>query len=241
MEMSRALRRRLALPVAALFALCALVGAPAGAQAAQAAQSPAYTELTGTQAQASSTRMLLAGQDNVDAWTDMAESTGATPDGGSVYYSVADGGFTGACEGGGSCDSDLQFLGQRGAAIGVGVDWKDDPPGWDGQEDDEQQASQQATEQIAEGQWDAQFDALVAAIEQYPSSTFYLRLDYEVSTAYDCLGGTDCSSYVDAFQHLVTLIRGESGAGSGCSSSTIRCAASSPSSTRATSGWTGSA
>lgn len=155
---------------------------------------------------------LLVGQDNVNAWNDLATSTGAAPDGGSVYYSVATGGFSGPCQTG-SCASYLSFLGSRGAGIEVGVDWKDNPPGWDGQAGDEETASQQATEAIAQGRYDSQFNALISAIKQYSGSTFYLRLDYEVSSAFDCLGGTDCSSYTAAFQHLVTLIRNESGAG----------------------------
>ncbi|HEV2635951.1 MAG TPA: hypothetical protein VGX23_12430 [Actinocrinis sp.] len=133
------------------------------------------------------------GQNNTGAWNDLASSTGASPAGGPVYYSVRNDAFTGTCQGS-PCHTYLAFLGQRGAGIEVGVDWKDNPPGWNGQNGDEETASQQATEAIAQGTYDAQFNALVAAIRQYPSSTFYVRLDYEVSTAFDCLNGTNCSS-----------------------------------------------
>jgi hypothetical protein len=38
-------------------------------------------------------------------------------------------------------------------------------------------------------------------------------VDYEVSSAYHCMNGTDCSVYVNAFHYLAGLIRGQSGAG----------------------------
>lgn len=192
--MKRLRERSRLLAVAVSLALTTLIPTPAGAAAA------------------SGQVKLFAGQDNVSAWSDLTAATGASPDGGSVYYSVATGSFSGPCQSS-SCPSYLNFLGSRGAGIEVGVDWKDNPPGWDGQAGDEENASQQATEAIAHGRYDSQFNALVSAVKQYSGSTFYLRLDYEVSSAFDCLGGTDCSSYRAAFQHLVTLIRNESGAG----------------------------
>jgi hypothetical protein len=158
-------------------------------------------------------RMLFAGQSNEAAWNDLAGATGVTPNGGSVYYSVRDGAFEGA-SGAGSQNTYLAFLGQRGASIEVGVSWKDDPPAWDGNPADQATASQQATAAIAAGSYDAQFNALIQAIKTYPNSTFYVRVDYEVSTAYQCMNGTDCSVYVNAFHHLASLIRGQSGAGS---------------------------
>ncbi|MEW2522847.1 hypothetical protein [Actinacidiphila alni] len=76
-------------------------------------------------------RALLVGQSNTGAWNDLAAATGASAQGGSVYYGVRDGGFSGAC--GSGCESDYaDFLASRGKEIEVGVSWKDNPPGWDG-------------------------------------------------------------------------------------------------------------
>lgn len=189
----------------------------AAAAAATAAVALAAAVVTGAAAApaadaATTGRMLFAGQSNVAAWNDLAGAAGVTPDGGSVYYSVRGGAFEGA-SGTGSQNDYLAYLGQRGASIEVGVSWKDNPPGWDGNSADQAAASQRATSTIASGGYDAQFSSLIQAVKNNPSSTFYVRVDYEVSSAYHCLNGTDCSAYVNAFHHLVSLIRGQSGAG----------------------------
>ncbi|WP_069462828.1 glycoside hydrolase family 26 protein, partial [Actinacidiphila rubida] len=158
-------------------------------------------------------RALLVGQSNTGAWNDLTSSTGANPQGGSVYYSVRDGGFSGAC--GTGCETGYaSFLADRGKQIEVGVSWKDDPPGWDGADADKQTASQQATAAIAEGGYDGQFAALSSFIAAHPAATFLIRVDYEVSSAFFCAGGTDCTPYKNAFRHVVQLVRGQSGAGS---------------------------
>ncbi|MFC1420902.1 hypothetical protein [Streptacidiphilus cavernicola] len=158
-------------------------------------------------------RALLVGQSNTGAWNDLTGSTGAAPQGGSVYYSVRDGAFSGAC--GGSCEQDYaQFLAAQGKQIEVGVSWKDDPPGWDGDNADKETASQQATAAIAAGSYDAQFTQLADFIRRYPAATFLIRVDYEVSSAFFCTNGTDCTPYKNAFRHVVQLLRTQTGAGS---------------------------
>jgi hypothetical protein len=107
--------------LAALLSLAALLAALTGA-------APAAHAATSTG------RALLVGQSNTGAWSDLVSSTGASPQGGSVYYSVRDGGFSGAC--GTTCEQDYAAsLASQGREIEVGVSWMDDPPGWDGTED----------------------------------------------------------------------------------------------------------
>lgn len=123
----------------------------------------------------------------------MTSATGTDPQGGSVYYSVRDGAFSGAC--GTTCENPYaSFLADRGKQIEVGVSWKDNPPGWDGNNADKETASQRATAAIAAGSYDGQFAA-------HPSATFLIRVDYEVSTPFFCTGGTDCTPYRNAFRN----------------------------------------
>ncbi|MFJ3762444.1 hypothetical protein [Streptomyces sp. NPDC090080] len=157
-------------------------------------------------------RALLVGQSNTGAWNDLASATGASPQGGSVYYSVRDGAFSGAC--GTGCETDYaSFLADRGKQIEVGVSWKDDPPGWNGDNAAKERASQQATAAIAAGTYDRQFTALSSFIAAHPSATFLIRVDYEVSSPFFCTGGTDCTPYKNAFRHVAGLVRAQSGAG----------------------------
>lgn len=157
-------------------------------------------------------RALLVGQSNTGAWNDLTTATGADPQGGSVYYSVRDGGFSGAC--GTGCQTDYaSFLADRGKQVEVGVSWKDDPPGWNGDNATKETASQQATAAIAAGAYDRQFTALSAFIAAHPSATFLIRVDYEVSSPFFCTGGTDCTPYKNAFRHVAGLVRAQSGAG----------------------------
>jgi hypothetical protein len=158
-------------------------------------------------------RALLVGQSNTGAWNDLTAATGADPQGGSVYYSVRDGGFSGAC--GSGCETDYaSFLADRGKQIEVGVSWKDDPPGWDGDNNDKAAASQRATADIAAGAYDDRFAALASFIAAHPAATFLVRVDYEVSSAFFCTNGTDCAPYKNAFRHVAQLLRARSGAGS---------------------------
>ncbi|MGW2687401.1 hypothetical protein ACWC6I_30110 [Streptomyces sp. NPDC001414] len=157
-------------------------------------------------------RALLVGQSNTGAWNDLTSATGASPQGGSVYYSVRDGAFSGAC--GTGCETDYaSFLADRGKQIEVGVSWKDDPPGWNGDNAAKERASQQATAAIAAGTYDRQFTALSSFIAAHPSVTFLIRVDYEVSSPFFCTGGTDCTPYKNAFRHVAGLVRAQSGAG----------------------------
>lgn len=130
----------------------------------------------------------------------MTSATGTDPQGGSVYYSVRDGAFSGAC--GTTCENPYaSFLADRGKQIEVGVSWKDNPPGWDGNNADKETASQRATAAIAAGSYDGQFAALSSFIAAHPSATFLIRVDYEVSTPFFCTGGTDCTPYRNAFRN----------------------------------------
>ncbi|MFI0722821.1 hypothetical protein [Streptomyces sp. NPDC021224] len=196
MLIPRPLRRPAAVLTAALLAAAAaLTAAPPTARA----DTPAP-------------RALLVGQSNTGAWNDLTSATGADPQGGSVYYSVRDGGFSGAC--GTTCESTYaSFLADRGKQIEVGVSWKDNPPGWDGNDADKQTASQQATAAIAAGGYDQQFGALSSFVAAHPAATFLVRVDYEVSTPCFCTGGTDCTPYKNAFRHVAQLLRAQSGAG----------------------------
>ncbi|NEB94729.1 hypothetical protein [Streptomyces bauhiniae] len=186
------------LPALLAALLCLVAAFTAAAPAARAA--------------APAPRALLVGQGNTGAWNDLTSATGASPQGGSVYYSVRDGGFSGAC--GSGCQSDYaSFLADRGKQIEVGVSWKDDPPGWNGDNATKQAASQRATADIAAGRYDGQFAALSSFIAAHPSATFLVRVDYEVSSAFFCTGGTDCAPYRNAFRHVVQTVRARSGAG----------------------------
>jgi hypothetical protein len=157
-------------------------------------------------------RQLFVGQADTGAWTDLADSTGARPAGGSVYYGVAKGDFDGAA-GRDPHKAFADFLTGRDAAVEVGVSWKDTPPGWDGDPATKNAAAQRATRDIAAGVHDGRFKTLTRYVAQHPDSTFHLRLDYEVSSAVHCDSGTDCTSYRDAFRHLTRLIDGETGGG----------------------------
>ncbi|MEU6406717.1 hypothetical protein [Streptomyces sp. NPDC046985] len=198
------------------FAPAAHANAPAAhahAPTAHAHAPAAHANAQAAHADAAAGRALLVGQSNTGAFNDLTASTGADPQGGSIYYSVRDGDFSGAC--GSRCETDYaSFLAARGKQIEVGVSWKDDPPGWDGDNADKQAAAQRATAAIAAGTYDAQFNALSSFIAAHPSSAFLVRVDYEVSSAFFCAGGTDCSTYKNAFRHVAQLVRGRSGAGS---------------------------
>ncbi|MFD9741262.1 hypothetical protein [Umezawaea sp. NPDC059074] len=168
---------------------------------------------TAAPAQAAVSRQLFVGQSNVAAWQDVTGSTRANPAGGSVYYGVRDGGFAGQS----GSSSHLQyadFLTGQGKAVQVGISWKDYPPAWDGNPATQLQASRQATVDIANGRYDNQFRALTDYVNAHRGSTFLLRLDYEVSSAFHCVNGTDCSSYRNAFRHLVSLVDSRTSGGS---------------------------
>ncbi|MFD4635929.1 hypothetical protein ACFWN2_01370 [Lentzea sp. NPDC058436] len=155
-------------------------------------------------------RKLLVGQSNTAAWQDLTGATGADPAGGSVYYGVRDGGFAGQ-SGSSSHLAYADFLAARGKQIQVGISWKDYPPAWNGDPNTQLQASRQATVDIANGRYDNQFTALTNYINAHRGSTFLLRLDYEVSSAFHCVNGSDCSSYRNAFRKLVQLIDARTG------------------------------
>jgi hypothetical protein len=155
-------------------------------------------------------RRLFIGQGNVGAWNDFTSSTGAKPDGGSVYYGVDKSNFGGS-SGEGPHRAFADALTQAGADVEVGVSWKDSPPGWGGNDNDKVAASQRATRDIANGVYDQNFTALTDYISAHQGSTFHLRLDYEVSSAVHCANGSDCTSYKNAFRHLVELIDSRTG------------------------------
>ncbi|MFD8570312.1 hypothetical protein [Streptomyces sp. NPDC059639] len=157
---------------------------------------------TGAAAAPSAPRSLLIGQSTRAAWDDYT-SFGQAPDGGSVYYELASGTWVGA----GHADY-ASFLAEQGKTVQVGISWKDNPPGFEGGDENAKAARSRAvTQELADGRYADRFDTLVAFIDAHPSATFLLRLDYEVSSFYHCTDAT-CSSYKNAFARIRSLIEG---------------------------------
>ena len=149
-------------------------------------------------AEAATDRILFAGQSTRVAYDDLA-SFSRGPTGGSVYYEVASGNWVSPGH-----QQYAQMLAQRGAPIQVGVSWKDNPPDRvPGQ--DVAARSRAVTQEIANGRYADRFNRLRDFVRANPQSTFYLRLDYEVSTYYHCTDAS-CSSYKNAFNRLRGLL-----------------------------------
>ncbi|MGI5175597.1 RICIN domain-containing protein [Dactylosporangium sp. CA-152071] len=148
-------------------------------------------------------RLMFAGQSTKVSWDDYT-SFAAAPSGGSVYYEVKSGTWVNA----GHRDY-ATFLAQQGKMIQVGVSWKDNPPGFNGGDENTKAARSRAvTAELAAGGYAAQFNQLIAFINQYPNAKFFLRLDYEVSSFYHCTDAS-CSSYKNAFARIRSLIEGQ--------------------------------
>ncbi|MEV6303318.1 hypothetical protein AB0M02_28165 [Actinoplanes sp. NPDC051861] len=147
-------------------------------------------------------RLLFIGQSTRTSWDDYT-SFAAAPAGGSVYYEVKSGTWVST----GHRDY-ATFLARQGRAIQIGISWKDNPPGFNGGDEQVKAARSRAvTAEIGAGQYAAQFDNLINFVNAYPNARFHLRLDYEVSSFYHCTDAS-CSSYKSAFSRLRSLIDG---------------------------------
>ncbi len=157
-------------------------------------------------------KLLLMGQSNHAAWDNFV-TMGTEPNGGSVYYEVKSASFT---LGWNQLPIQQQYAdfvtSKSGKYLEVGMSWKDNPPGWDGNDADKATASQQATLALANGTYLSNFDPLVSYINAHAGTKFLLRVDYEVSSAFHCTDST-CSSYKNAFNRIATYIRGKVTAG----------------------------
>ncbi|MBU2666064.1 hypothetical protein KOI35_21350 [Actinoplanes bogorensis] len=141
-------------------------------------------------------RLMFIGQSTKAAWDDYT-SFARTPAGGSVYYEVKSGTWVNP----GHRDY-ATFLAQQGKAVQIGISWKDNPPGFNGGDENAKAARSRAvTAKIAAGQHQSQFTTLVNFMNQYPQAKFFLRLDYEVSSFYHCTDSS-CASYKNAFATL---------------------------------------
>src|SRR5262249_39899803 len=94
------------------------------------------------------------------------------------------------------------FLAGAGRTVQVGISWKDNPPGFTGGDGNAKAARSRAvTQELANGQYADRFTTLITFMNTYPSATFLLRLDYEVSSFYHCTDAS-CSSYKNAFARI---------------------------------------
>ncbi len=93
----------------------------------------------------------------------------------------------------------------------IGISWKDNPPGFEGGDENAKAARSRAvTAEIAAGGHTAQLDRLLTFTNAHPpSASFKLRLDYEVSSFYHCTDAS-CSSYKNAFHTLAAYLDGHS-------------------------------
>ncbi|WP_341676133.1 RICIN domain-containing protein [Niveibacterium sp. SC-1] len=153
-------------------------------------------------------KLFLIGQSNKAAWDNWV-TIGGEPAGGSIYYEVKSAAFN---KGLGNAPIHQQYAdfisGKSGKFIQVGVSWKDNPPGWNGDDAVKVQASQAATAALANGTYLSNFDNLINYINAHGGTKFLLRLDYEVSRAFHCTDSS-CSSYKNAFNRIATYIRGK--------------------------------
>ncbi|WP_341676131.1 glycosyl hydrolase [Niveibacterium sp. SC-1] len=153
-------------------------------------------------------KLLLIGQSNKAAW-DNWTTIGSEPNGGSVYYEVKSQAFN---KGLGNAPIHQQYAdfvsGKTGKYIQIGVSWKDNPPGWDGNDATHAAASQAATLALANGTYLSNFDNLINYINAHGGTKFLIRVDYEVSSAFHCTDSS-CSSYKNAFNKIATYMRGK--------------------------------
>ncbi|MEV6965124.1 carbohydrate-binding protein [Hamadaea sp. NPDC051192] len=148
-------------------------------------------------------RLLLAGQSSSSAYADL-DSVVTSPDGGSVYYEVRSGTWATTTH-----RDYAELLAGQGKAVQVGISWKDNPPGFPGGDEAAKAARSRAvTQELANGQYAANFATLIQFVNAHPSSVFYLRLDYEVSSYYHCTDSS-CASYKNAFARIRQTISGQ--------------------------------
>lgn len=153
-------------------------------------------------AAAGAPRDLLIGQSTRAAWDDYT-SFAQAPAGGSVYYELASGTWVGQ----GHADY-AAFLAGQGRTVQVGISWKDNPPGFEGGDENAKAARSRAvTQELADGKYADRFATLIDFVNAHPAATFLLRLDYEVSSFYHCTDAS-CASYKNAFARIRSLIDG---------------------------------
>lgn len=159
-------------------------------------------------AAAASGKLLLMGQSNKAAWENF-DRYGSEPNGGSVYYELRSASWVSGIGGVPLHQQYADFVtGKPGKYLQVGMSWKDNPPGWDGNEDHHQEASRTATQALANGLYLSNFDPLIDYLNAHPGTTFMLRVDYEVSSAFHCTDAS-CSSYKDAYNRIAGYFRGK--------------------------------
>ncbi|MGW2477347.1 hypothetical protein [Streptomyces sp. NPDC001665] len=147
---------------------------------------------------------LLLGQSTRGALNDF-NSFAQGADGGSVYYELRSGDWVNA-----EHRAFAEELASQGKTVQVGISWKDNPPGFEGGDENAKAARSRAvTAEIAAGGHTAQLDRLLAFTNSHPSASFKLRLDYEVSSFYHCTDAS-CSSYKNAFNTLAAYLDGHS-------------------------------
>jgi len=154
-------------------------------------------------------RLLLIGQSNQAAWDDWTQ-IGGEPEGGSVYYQLSTATFNSGIGGAPIHRTYADFLAGNNKIVQIGVSWKDNPPGWDGNAATHDAAARNATQAVANGTYDSQFQPLIDYINDHPGARFFIRIDYEVSSVFHCTdygsANMTCASYKDAFNHVANLI-----------------------------------
>ncbi|MFC9056647.1 hypothetical protein ACFTXB_01150 [Streptomyces sp. NPDC057074] len=176
-------------------ALAGLLFLPVGTESARAAE--AMTT-------AAAPPELLLGQSTRGAWDDF-HTFGQNADGGSVYYELRGGDWVNPAH-----RAYATLLAEQGKTVQVGISWKDNPPGFEGGDENAKAARSRAvTAELAAGGHTASLDRLLAFTEAHPRARFKLRLDYEVSSFYHCTDAS-CSSYKNAFNRLAGYLDGRS-------------------------------
>ncbi|MFC8226510.1 hypothetical protein [Streptomyces sp. NPDC057287] len=190
---------RAALRSAATAALAGLLIWPGAASA----EATGTRDSSTTKAAATAPELLL-GQSTRGAWDDF-NGFGQNADGGSVYYELRSGDWVN------NAHRDFAtLLANQGKTVQVGISWKDNPPGFNGGDENAKAARSRAvTAEIAAGGHTASLDRLLAFTNSHPSARFKLRLDYEVSSFYHCTDAS-CSSYKGAFNRLASYLDGRS-------------------------------
>ncbi|MFB7653442.1 MULTISPECIES: hypothetical protein [unclassified Streptomyces] len=186
--------------LAAAAAAALLLTGTANAQQGPSPAQPATADARTAGATAAGAPELLLGQSTRGAWDDF-HTFGQNADGGSVYYELRSGDWVGS----GHRDY-AEFLASREKTVQIGISWKDNPPGFEGGDENAKAARSRAvTAEIAGGGHTASLNRLLAFTNAHPTARFKLRLDYEVSSHYHC-ADTACSSYKNAFNRLASYL-----------------------------------
>ncbi|MBZ9750268.1 fibronectin type III domain-containing protein [Deinococcus sp. HMF7604] len=166
-------------------------------------------------------RLLLIGQSSKNTYTDW-QKVGQEAAGGSVYYELRSADFNKGNLGGSLVNLHREFadfLATRGGKyVQVGVSWKDNPPGYNGGDENlKASISRGVTQSLANRDAGllAKFDPLIAYINSRPGTKFLLRLDYEVSPFYHCEdyqatgSALKCLAYKGAFNSIASYVAGK--------------------------------